>query len=104
MTRLINADDIPWFAEGVGDIPVVTKDEIDRMPTVDAVPVIRCKAFNSNSSPWQTYFETTAKKAVRHAKLLNAHPYGECSNCGYLIDIREEFKYCPNCGARMDEE
>ncbi len=41
---------------------------------------------------------------VRHAKLLNAHPYGECSNCGYLIDIREEFNYCPNCGARMDEE
>lgn len=41
---------------------------------------------------------------VRHAKLLNAHPYGECSNCGYLIDIREEFNYCPNCGARMDAE
>ena len=41
---------------------------------------------------------------VRHAKLLNAHPYGECSNCGYLIDIREEFNYCPNCGARMVEE
>lgn len=39
MTRLINADDIPWFVEGVGDIPVVTKDEIDRMPTVDAVPI-----------------------------------------------------------------
>lgn len=38
---------------------------------------------------------------VRHAKLLNAHPYGECSNCGYLIDIREEFNYCPNCGAYM---
>jgi len=39
MTRLINADDIPWFVEGVGDIPVVTKDEIDRMPTVDAIPI-----------------------------------------------------------------
>lgn len=40
---------------------------------------------------------------ARHAKLLNAHPYGECSNCGYLIDIREEFNYCPNCGAKMDK-
>ena len=39
MTRLINADDIPWFVEGVGDIPVVTKDEIDRMPTVDTIPI-----------------------------------------------------------------
>lgn len=39
MTRLIDADSIPWDVEGVGTIPVVTKEEIDRMPTVDAVPV-----------------------------------------------------------------
>jgi hypothetical protein len=52
---------------------------IDAQPTIDAEP-------------------------VRHAKLLNAHPYGECSNCGYFIDIREEFSYCPNCGCRMDVE
>lgn len=43
MTRLIDADNIPWFVEGVGDIPVITKEEIDKMPTVDAVPVIRCR-------------------------------------------------------------
>ena len=52
---------------------------VDAQPTIDAEP-------------------------VRHAKLLNAHPYGECSNCGYLIDIREEFNYCPNCGADMRGE
>ena len=27
----------------VGEIPVITKEEIDQMPTVDAVHVIRCK-------------------------------------------------------------
>lgn len=43
MTRLIDADSIPWFVEGVGDIPVITKEEIDDMPTVDAIPVVRCK-------------------------------------------------------------
>ena len=43
MTRLIDADAIPWDVEGVGEIPVITKEEIDQMPTVDAVPVIRCK-------------------------------------------------------------
>ena len=48
-------------------------------PTVKAVPVVR-------------------------ASLLNAHPYGECSNCGYLIDSRERFNYCPNCGADMRGE
>lgn len=39
MIRLIDADSIPWFVEGVGDIPVITKEEIDKMPTVDAIPI-----------------------------------------------------------------
>lgn len=43
MTRLIDAESIPWDVDGVGEIPVITKEEIDDMPTVDAVPVIRCK-------------------------------------------------------------
>lgn len=37
--RLIDADSIPWDVEGVGEIPVITKDEIDQMPE----SVIRCK-------------------------------------------------------------
>ena len=43
MTRLIDVDSIPWLVEGVGEIPVITKEEIDQMPTVDAAQVIRCK-------------------------------------------------------------
>jgi len=50
---------------------------IKRQPIIDAVP-------------------------VKHAKLVNPNPIGECSLCGYLIDIRQEFNYCPNCGAKMD--
>ena len=42
--------------------------------------------------------------AVRHGRLLNPNPYGECSSCGYLIDIRDSYNYCPNCGARLDLE
>lgn len=53
------------------------KYDITQMPTIDAVPVM-------------------------HAKLVNPNPYGECSICGYLIDIRQEYNYCPNCGAKMD--
>lgn len=43
--RLIDADAIPWDVEGVGEIPVITKDEIDQLPTIEAptVGVIRCK-------------------------------------------------------------
>ena len=46
-------------------------------PVIDAVPVV-------------------------HAHLINPDPVGECSSCGYLIDIRHEYNYCPNCGAKMD--
>lgn len=35
------------------------------------------------------------------AKLLNPNPYGECSRCGCLIDIRGEHSYCPKCGAKL---
>lgn len=39
---------------------------------------------------------------VRHGHLVRPNPYGECSVCGMLIDIRDGFNYCPNCGAKMD--
>lgn len=39
---------------------------------------------------------------LRHGRLLHANPYGECSLCGYLIDIRDSYNYCPKCGAKLD--
>lgn len=39
MTRMIDADSIPWDVEGVGTIPVVTKEEVNNLPTIDAIPV-----------------------------------------------------------------
>lgn len=39
MVRIIDADSIPWLVEGVGEIPVITKEEIDQMPEA----IIRCK-------------------------------------------------------------
>ena len=37
--NLIDRDAIPWSMDGVGDIPVITKEEIDAMPTIDT----KCK-------------------------------------------------------------
>lgn len=34
--------------------------------------------------------------------VIDPNPYGKCSECGQLIDIRDEYKYCPNCGAKME--
>ena len=32
------------------------------------------------------------------------HDIPVCSECGCTTKMREKTKYCPNCGARMDEE
>ena len=70
---------------GIGD----TIDMIEDAPTVDAVP-------------------------VRHGKWVNAplcgNDYCRCSNCGSWHNIHANlrgeinFKYCPNCGARMEDD
>lgn len=46
----------------------------------------------------------TAQPQRKSAYLIAPHPYGKCSNCGQLIDIRDEYNYCPNCGADMRGE
>lgn len=84
MTRLIDAESIPWEVDGVGEIPVITKEEIDEMPTVDAVPV--------GHGRWLSREEGCV------------YPFWErytCSVCGKPAD---NSAYCPNCGAKMDEE
>lgn len=37
--RLIDIDEIPWNVDGVGEIPVITKEEIEAMLVVDAIPM-----------------------------------------------------------------
>lgn len=66
-------------------------------------------------------FETADVQEVKHAKWeLSTEPLGQqdvdcakCSLCGelFIVDkdydfdyIKEFFKYCPNCGAKMDEK
>lgn len=89
MTRLIDADSIPWFVEGVGEIPVITKEEINAMPTVNAV-------------------------SVRHAHWIWKGDEGDsrfmCSECKckeYVptcMGVPDIWEYCPNCGAKMERK
>ena len=53
---------------------------------------------------------TALKKQTNTAEWIT-YPYNEvkCSNCDYdlwgnLISAKDEFKYCPNCGAEMKGE
>lgn len=63
--------------------------EMEKEPTVDAVPVRHGKWIYGNEFHWYT---------------------ASCNQCGYkrYTDIKATnwngWKYCPNCGARMDEE
>ena len=83
MTRLIDADEIRWCDHFDSDgnktkYKVAYSDEMP--PTVDAEP-------------------------VRHGKWIEypiADGMNQCSVCGVLRF--GESNYCPNCGARMDEE
>lgn len=79
VTDLIMEND-PWWCEGMTRIIF---DCINRLPSVDAVP-------------------------VRHGKWLKIHPQGiyECSECHQNVmtsDI-DCYKFCHQCGARMDKE
>ena len=92
MTRLIDADDIVLDYSGLANISPLDfrgtaeyfAKQIDSMPTIDAVP-------------------------VKHGKWENSRPdapmfgFYYCSLCGRKRTSPQD-RYCPNCGARMDEE
>ena len=108
MKRLIDADALkksigelkrsPWFNSvlnlswhaGIKEaLEIVETCCIDKAPTIDAVP-------------------------VRHGKWIDKGLYAnrrachewQCSECGeHVIEVDASLcNYCPNCGARMDEE
>ena len=63
------------------------KDLIDGMPTIEVKPVVRAQWKKPN------YIDMYYSEAI-------------CSSCGKKIldEHKKEYKYCPYCGAQMDEE
>lgn len=91
MTRLIDADALKVVFEEKSSERVCGVElckaiisRIDEMPTVDAVPVRHGKWIDRNGAIVAPFWERY-----------------ECSECGVMSGNN---KYCPNCGARMDEE
>ena len=50
---------------------------------------------------------------VRHGRWIDVYPdiepnpmfmYGICSECGFEQGLSKYLKYCPDCGAKMDEK
>lgn len=86
MARLIDADALKIDIACVYGSNPKYLNWLNNAPTVDAVP-------------------------VRHGKWLPENramdAYWVCSCCGFPSEAHGAFKiykYCPNCGARMDEE
>lgn len=71
--------------------PIAYKSDIDEIPTADVVEVRHgewiTKCIASSSSGFEWYMHT-------------------CSNCGdfYKTVLPDGYKYCHNCGAKMDGE
>lgn len=85
--RLIDADKLESheFYDGIGFAEVVYMDDIREMPTVDAEPIRR--------GQWNKEEDTLFRLCVYKCSLCG----GEVLSEAYL------FKYCPYCGAKMDE-
>ena len=70
----------------------------------------KCKAYGELSAKsairkvetWQT----VDAEPVRHGHWVEAkYPLFTCSECGAIYrDTGYDYNYCPNCGAKMDEE
>lgn len=63
--KLIDRDNIPWIVDGVGEIPVITKEEIYEMPILNAIPIEWIEDWLSDRSIlWGTPSETSIKQMM----------------------------------------
>lgn len=103
MTRYIDADNIQFITVPIAPLSkrdqvhyekVVFKRGIDNEPTVDVAPVRHGK-WIPNEIMVHNYYAITGFKCSVCGE-------GSLTDCGHFITIKTNF--CPNCGARMDQE
>ena len=91
--RLIDADALLEEAWDVdcrcGYVQVVDVGSIEEAPTIEAKPVVHAH--------WETDFDFDPEEEQEIYFYF-------CSKCkNELFGNKEDFKYCPYCGAQMDE-
>lgn len=72
---------------------IILKDRIDNAQTLDVMPVRHGKWIHGREVCREYIGMTLASVQYEHWK---------CSACGYRTEGEPLWKYCPNCGARMD--
>jgi rubrerythrin len=102
MARLIKVDDIKWESTQNGGwerpYEYVTKQDIDRMPAVDAVEVVHGRWKDAFGGKYENpkYICSVCKNRALYTAVL--------TQLGNWRDEQDLSNYCPNCGARMDLE
>ena len=87
MGELLN--DLSYCAPELWQDEEYIKAKIMKQPTIDAVPVVHGRPVRINP------FDPDAKVCMWKCSSL-------CSICGDYV--AESWKYCPNCGAKLDGE
>ena len=78
-----------WVLENPEDYGVEAAEKaLEEAPTIDAVPVVH--------GQWEFPIFDDADSAY--------DPRAKCSVCGSIECALARWKYCPACGARMDED
>lgn len=81
--RLIDADALS-SEFGVSDSDIIAKEAIDNAPTIDTVPVVRCKECRCRYTPYCLM-------------------YYECSECGGQWEWTTDNGFC-SCGQRKETD
>ena len=109
MARYIDADLIPFKEVLVPDFGfpdentvvmvgaksiglMARKDEIDAIPTADVAPVRHSFWIQDDDRSGHCYF------CGKHLRTNGS------DKTGHAIILKALFRYCPNCGAKMDEK
>ena len=89
-------------------------DLISRQAAIDAISLLFDKAYiedadvHKNDALYELNLVPTAEKRGKWLCSDDMYETAICSCCGWNSEeawenIRKWFKYCPNCGARMEE-
>ena len=75
----------------------------------DLIEYIRCLEHNYNVGATflenqARYIESLDVAKVVHGRWIHGYDLLCCSLCACEIETRDDFNYCPNCGAKMDDK
>lgn len=99
MARLIDANEITYHKSGFpkGDgfdsrLDWAFREDIDKLPTVDAVEVVHGR--------WKEYSHSALVRWKDGEPVWADRSVFRCSRCGFGTIAKHN--YCPRCGAKMD--